>query len=194
MALRNVIHEGDPALRRTSREVPQVTDRIREIMEDMVETMRASHGVGLAGPQVGIMRRIFVAEPNPEADPPVVYYMINPEIYETEGEIEDDEGCLSVPGLIGTVKRPERIKIRALDLDGNQQDYEFTDFAARIMCHETDHLNGVLYIDKATNIREPEEIEEEDEEDIEREEMNQEEMIQGNFDQSKMEQEGTDKE
>ena len=172
MALRNVITEGDPALRRKRREVGEVTDRIREILGDMVDTMRESNGVGLAGPQIGIMRRLFVAEPNPEADPPVVYYMIDPEIYEEEGSEIDDEGCLSVPGLIGTVERPERIRIRAKDLNGELQDYEFEGFEARIMCHEYDHLNGILYIDKATDVREPsyEEDEEELEDEVELEE------------------------
>ena len=172
MALRNVITEGDPALRRKSRAVGEVTDRIREILGDMVDTMRESNGVGLAGPQIGIMRRLFVAEPNPEADPPVVYYMIDPEIYEEEGSEIDDEGCLSVPGLIGTVERPERIRIRAKDLNGELQDYEFEGFEARIMCHEYDHLNGILYIDKATDVREPsyEEDEEELEDEVELEE------------------------
>ena len=138
----------------------------------MVDTMRESNGVGLAGPQIGIMRRLFVAEPNPEADPPVVYYMIDPEIYEEEGSEIDDEGCLSVPGLIGTVERPERIRIRAKDLNGELQDYEFEGFEARIMCHEYDHLNGILYIDKATDVREPsyEEDEEELEDEVELEE------------------------
>ena len=164
MALRNVIKEGDPVLRKTSREVGEVTDRIKEILEDMVETMREHRGVGLAGPQIGIRRRLFVAEPNPEAEPPLVYYMIDPEIYEMEGEEEDDEGCLSVPDLIGTVVRPERIKMRAKDLDGNTVEYEFEGFEARIMCHEYDHLNGVLYIDKATNLRLPSDDEDEEDE------------------------------
>lgn len=161
MALRNVIKEGDPALRKISREVGEITDRVRETLEDMVETMREEHGVGLAAPQVGVRRRMFVAEPNPEAEEPKVYYMIDPEIYEMEGEEEGDEGCLSVPGLIGTVLRPSRIKIRAKDLNGELQDYEFFDFEARIICHECDHLNGILYIDKAIDIREPSDDEDE---------------------------------
>lgn len=163
MALRTIIKEGDPALRLKSKDVGEVTDRIREILDDMVETMRDNNGVGLAGPQVGIRRRLFVAEPYPDADPPLVYYMIDPEIYEMEGEQEDDEGCLSVPDLIGTVVRPEKIKIRAKDIDGNLKDYEFEGFEARIMCHEYDHLNGVLYIDKATNLRLPSDDDEEGE-------------------------------
>ena len=169
MALRNIITEGDPALRRKSREVGEVTDRIREILGDMVDTMRENNGVGLAGPQIGIMRRLFVAEPDPEADPPVVYYMVDPEIYEEEGSEIDEEGCLSVPGLIGDVERPYRVKIRAKDFNGDLQDYEFEGFAARIMCHENDHLNGILYIDKATDVREPSYDEEYDEEEYEEE-------------------------
>lgn len=167
MALRSIIKEGDPSLRKESREVGEVTDRIRVILDDMVETMRASNGVGLAAPQIGIRRRLFVAEPRPDADPPLVYYMVDPEIYEMEGEEEDEEGCLSVPGLLGTVVRPSRIKIKAKDYNGEYQDYEFEGFEARVMCHEYDHLNGILYIDKATSVYEPSNEEEEDSEEEE---------------------------
>ncbi len=148
MALRNVVTEGDPILRKTCREVPEVTDRIRETLKDMLETMRAECGVGIAAPQVGIMRRMFVAEPAPDE----VYYMINPEILEAEGSQEDSEGCLSVPGYIGIVERPQKIKIKALDFDGNEKVYDFEDFHARVMCHENDHLNGILFKDKARNL------------------------------------------
>lgn len=149
MAIRNVVIEGDPILRKHCREVTEVNDRIKMILEDMLETMRAQYGVGIAAPQVGIMRRMFVAEPEPGR----VYYMINPVILEQSGSQAGDEGCLSVPGLIGNVERPEYIKIEATDLDGNRQVYEFRDFDARVMCHENDHLDGILYIDKAENIR-----------------------------------------
>ena len=148
MALRNVVTEGDPILRKTCREVPEVTDRIRETLKDMLETMRAECGVGIAASQVGIMRRMFVAEPAPDE----VYYMINPEILEAEGSQEDSEGCLSVPGYIGIVERPQKIKIKALDFDGNERVYDFEDFHARVMCHENDHLNGILFKDKARNL------------------------------------------
>lgn len=157
MAIRNVVKEGDPILRKKCREITEVNDRIRMTMEDMLETMRAEMGVGIAGPQVGVMRRMFVAEPEPDR----VYFMINPEITEREGNQTGDEACLSVPGLCGTVERPEKIKITALDLDGNRQEYEFEGFDAVVMCHEYDHLDGVLYIDKATNIRNPQDDEEE---------------------------------
>ena len=152
MAIRNVVLEGDEILTKQCREVSEVTDRIKMIMEDMLETMRSQFGVGIAAPQVGIMRRMFVAEPEPGR----VYYMINPVILEESGSQEGDEGCLSIPGKIGTVTRPDYIKIEALDLDGEKKTYEFHDFDARVMCHEYDHLNGVLYIDKAANIRDAE--------------------------------------
>lgn len=152
MATRNVVLEGDEILRKQCREVSEVTDRIKMTMEDMLETMRSQFGVGIAAPQVGIMRRMFVAEPEPGR----VYYMINPVILEESGSQEGDEGCLSIPGKIGTVTRPDYIKIEALDLDGERKTYEFHDFDARVMCHEYDHLNGVLYIDKAVNIRDAE--------------------------------------
>ena len=156
MAIRNVVLEGDEILRKKCREIPEVTDRIRTTMEDMLETMRQQYGCGIAGPQVGVMRRMFIAEPEPGR----VYYMINPVMLEQEGSQIGDEGCLSVPGLIGTVERPQRIKIKAWDLNGQEQVYEFEDWDARVMCHEYDHLDGILYTDKATNVREPEEEEE----------------------------------
>lgn len=153
MAIRNVVLEGDEILRKKCREVTEVTDRIRMTMEDMLETMRSEFGVGIAAPQVGIMRRMFIAEPEPGR----VYYMINPVILEQSGADPGDEGCLSVPGKIGTVTRPDYIKIEALDLSGDKQTYEFHDFDARVMCHEYDHLDGILYIDKAVNIRDADE-------------------------------------
>ena len=149
MALRKVVTEGDEILRKHCREVTAVTDRIRMTLDDMVETMREEYGVGLAAPQIGIMRRMFVAEPEPGK----VYYMINPEILETEGSVESEEGCLSVPGMMGTVDRPERIKIKALGYNGEEQYYELEGFEAIVMSHESDHLDGILYIDKARNIR-----------------------------------------
>ena len=160
MAIRHIVTEGDEILRKKCREVTEVTDRIKMTLEDMLETMHSEFGVGIAAPQVGVMRRMFIAEPEEGR----IYYMINPEILETAGSQMSCEGCLSVPGLVGDVERPERIKIKAMDLDGNEQVYEFEGFDATVMCHENDHLDGILYIDKAENIRKPEAPEEGDEE------------------------------
>ena len=157
MAIRNVVTEGDEILRKRCREVGEVTDRIKMTLQDMLETMREQYGVGIAAPQVGVLRRMFIAEPV-EGE---IYYMINPVMLEQSGLQVDDEGCLSVPGMVGTVERPQYIKIQAMDLDGETKVYEFEDFHARVMCHEYDHLDGTLYIDKATNIREAAQLEEE---------------------------------
>ncbi|MCB6992337.1 peptide deformylase [bacterium 210820-DFI.6.37] len=150
MALRNIVLEGDPILRKRCRAVDQVDDRIRMILDDMVETMREAGGVGLAAPQVGMMRRMFVAEPEEGR----VYCFVNPEIIEMEGSQLGDEGCLSVPGYQGKVERPERIRIKGLDREGKEQEYEFRDWDARVMCHEFDHLEGILYTDKAGQVYE----------------------------------------
>ena len=156
MALRNVVTEGDEILRKHCREVKEITSRLKETMEDMYETMVDSMGVGIAGPQVGVMRRIFVAQPDFE-DPTKVYYMINPVLLEESEEKEwGIEGCLSVPDMIGDVERPVWIKMEATDLDGNRKVYEFEGFDARVMMHEYDHLDGILYTDKARNVRDAE--------------------------------------
>ena len=159
MALRNIIEEGDPILRKRCREVGEVNERIQMILDDMVETMRNAQGVGLAAPQVGIMRRMFVAEPAPEE----VYIFVNPEIISMEGEQESEEGCLSVPGLTGTVMRPEKVTIKGLDRYGKEKVYTFEGFHAVVMCHEFDHLEGILYTDKATEVRRAEAPDEQEE-------------------------------
>lgn len=159
MALRNIVTEGDEILRKRCREVAEVNERIRTTMEDMLETMRSQYGVGIAAPQVGVMRRMFIAEPEPGR----VYYMINPVMLAQSGSQTDDEGCLSIPGLIGKVERPDYVKIEALDMEGKKQTYEFRDFDARVMCHEYDHLEGILYTDKATDIRDADSDEQEGE-------------------------------
>ncbi|MBE6029589.1 MAG: peptide deformylase [Clostridiales bacterium] len=158
MALRNIVTEGDPILRKVCRPVGEVTPRIQMILDDMVETMRDANGVGLAAPQVGIMRRMFVAEPEPER----VYIFVDPEMVTLEGEQESNEGCLSVPGYVGTVKRPEKIVIRGKDRYGKEKEYTFEGFDAVVMCHEFDHLEGILYTDKATEVFSAEELETEE--------------------------------
>ena len=148
MALRNIVTEGDPILRKVCRPAGEITPRIQVMLDDMLETMRDAQGVGLAAPQVGIMRRMFVMEPEPER----VYFFVDPEIIEVEGEQESTEGCLSVPGYSGTVMRPERVKIKGYDRYGKLREYDFEGFDAIVACHEFDHLEGVLYTDKATEV------------------------------------------
>lgn len=145
MALRNIVLDGDPILRKTCRPVDKVDDRIRMILDDMIETMHDAQGCGLAAPQIGMMRRMFVAEPA-EGE---VYCFVNPEIITLEGEQECVEGCLSLPGYQGTVMRPQKVKIKGLDYNGEEQEYEFEGFHANVICHEFDHLEGILYKDKA---------------------------------------------
>lgn len=149
MALRNIVLEGDEILRKRAREVTEIDDRIRMILDDMVETMKANDGVGLAAPQVGIFKRIFVAEVDGE-----IIELINPEILESDGVQFEDEGCLSIPGMIGTVERPDYIKMKGLNRQGEEVVYEGSGFLPIVLSHEYDHLDGILYTDKAVNIRE----------------------------------------
>ena len=148
MALRNIVYEGDDILKKRAREVTEVNSHIRMILDDMLETMRAYNGVGIAAPQVGILKRMFIADVEGE-----IIELINPEILETSGAQEEEEGCLSVPGMVGAVKRPEYIKMRGLNREGKEVVYEGTGFLPVVLSHEYDHLDGILFTDKATNIR-----------------------------------------
>ncbi len=141
MALRIIREFGEPVLEKKAKRVKEVTPRIRELVEDMFETMYHDFGVGLAAPQVGVLKRIFVIDVDGENP----YVFINPEILETSGEQTGDEGCLSLPGKTGTVTRPQAVKVRAWDLDMNEFVLEAEDLLARAVCHENDHLDGILY-------------------------------------------------
>jgi peptide deformylase len=151
MALRNIVLEGDEILRKRAREVTDINAHICMILDDMLETMREHDGVGIAAPQVGILKRMFIVEIDDQ-----VMELINPEIVETEGIQTEDEGCLSLPGKIGTVERPAYIKMKGLNREGQEVAYEGTGLLAVALSHEYDHLNGVLYTDKATDVREAE--------------------------------------
>lgn len=144
MALRNLVVEGDPLLRKKSREVTEINDRICSILDDMVETMREKDGIGLAAVQVGILRRMFVVEWNGK-----IYELINPEIVEKEGIVLEEEACLSIPGYAGMVERPAKVRITALDRTGEHVEYVAEGMLAKAFCHENDHLDGVLYSDLA---------------------------------------------
>ncbi|MBR2675003.1 MAG: peptide deformylase [Mogibacterium sp.] len=154
MAIRNILTRGEEILNKKCKPVKEITPHIKEVMADMVDTMNNADGVGLAAPQIGIMKRFFVAMPFADMEEDderrdLVLYMINPEITRREGSQESNEGCLSVPGYMGVVERPEKIHIKALDLDGNEREYDFEGFAATVCCHEYDHLEGVLYSERA---------------------------------------------
>ena len=140
MAIRNLRYEGDPILRKTSKEVKEITPKIVELIDDMLETMYEANGVGLAAPQVGVLKRIVVID---VGEGPIV--LINPEITRTEGSQTGDEGCLSLPGKAGVVTRPNYVKVRALDENMVERELEGTELLARAFCHEIDHLDGHLY-------------------------------------------------
>ncbi len=144
MAIRNIREMGDPVLNKTCKPVTEVTERIEELIEDMFETMYDADGVGLAAPQVGILKRIVVIDVTGE-DP---ILLINPVIIETSGEQTGNEGCLSLPGKTGVVTRPNYVKVRAYDEEMKPFEIEGTELLARAFCHEIDHLDGHLYVEK----------------------------------------------
>lgn len=144
---------GDDVLRKTCRPVEEITPRVLTLLDDMIETMRAANGVGLAAPQVGILRRIAVIE----VEEGEIYELINPKIVASAGEQEGAEGCLSVPGRYGLVTRPKHVTVRALNRKGEEYEITAHDFLARAFCHEIEHLDGKLYIDKVTRMLSEEE-------------------------------------
>lgn len=146
MALRKIREMGDPVLNKKCREVTQITDNVKILIGDMLDTMYEAAGVGLAAPQVGILKRIVVIDVTSEGDSPIV--LINPKIVETSGSQTGEEGCLSVPGKAGIVTRPERVKVRAYDEQLNEFEIEGEGLLARAFCHEIDHLDGHLYVEK----------------------------------------------
>ena len=145
MAIRNIRKNGDEILRVKCKPVREINDGARRLVEDMFETMYAADGVGLAAPQIGIVRQIVVIDDREGGK----FALINPVITKEEGEQESCEGCLSLPGYRGTVKRPQKVAVEALDTDGNKVALEAESYLAVILCHEIDHLSGILYKDKA---------------------------------------------
>lgn len=143
MAIRNIVKLGEPVLRKISRKVERFDDRLFTLLDDMKETMEKANGVGLAAVQVGVLKRVVVIDVGDG-----LIELINPEIIETSGEEEDTEGCLSLPGEYGLVKRPTYVKLRAQNRKGQWRLYEGTGLKARCFCHELDHLDGIVYKDK----------------------------------------------
>jgi peptide deformylase len=156
MALMDIVLEGDPRLRQRAQEIPTIEDRLEALADDMFETMLASSGVGLAGPQVGIMERIIVVHvPGDffgEGEEDVSYTMINPEIIAHTDDVEvATEGCLSIPGIVGDVPRYSVIQVQTTELDGETYIIEEYDWVARVIQHEIDHLNGILFTDRVVD-------------------------------------------
>ena len=140
MGLRKILDDQDPALHKVCKPVEKFDKKLHKLLEDMAETLEEANGVGLAAPQVGILRRVVLVDTGEK-----VLELINPELLETDGEQEGAEGCLSVPGWYGWVKRPYYAKVRAQDRDGNWFEAEGEELIARCFCHELDHLDGILY-------------------------------------------------
>ena len=144
MAVRNIVKEGNPILREKCREVTEFNDRLWMLLDDMKETMLKADGVGLAAPQVGILKRVCVISRDGEH----FYELVNPVITKRSGNQKNIEGCLSVPGKHGYVERPMNITVEAFDRFGVKQTYDLNGFISVIFCHEIDHLDGTLYVDK----------------------------------------------
>jgi peptide deformylase len=145
MAIRNIREIGDPVLTKKAKAVTEMTPRLHELIDDMFDTLYDANGVGLAAPQVGILKQIVVIDVSPERNQPIV--IINPQIVESSGEQQGMEGCLSVPGKVGLVTRPNYVKVTALDRDMKPVELEGTELLARCFCHEIDHLNGKMYVE-----------------------------------------------
>ena len=143
MAYRNIVKKGDDTLRKKCRVVEVFDDKLRDLLNDMTDTMYKANGVGLAGPQIGMLKRIFVMDCGEGLD-----HVVNPEIIATSGEQRDVEGCLSVPGTTGYVVRPQVVKLKYQDGYGVSHTKTFRGLEARCVCHEGDHLDGILFIDK----------------------------------------------
>lgn len=162
MAILPIVTDPADVLRKKAKPVTKVNANIRKLLDDMAETMYEAPGVGLAAPQVGVSKRIVVLDPHDEETG--LIYLINPEIVFREGWVQGTEGCLSVPGYVGDVYRYEHIKVTALDRNGHKAYYDVEGWLARIFQHEIDHLDGILYTDKCSDLREVERGEEEAEE------------------------------
>lgn len=145
MAIRNVRLEDDEILRKKTRKVENIDDKIRELVDDMIETMHSQDGVGLAAPQVGVLKRVVVIDLYDDKGP---YVLINPEIIKEKGEQEVDEGCLSLPNKFAKVVRPAEVTVKALDRDGKEYKLKGKGLLAQAISHELDHLEGILFVDK----------------------------------------------
>jgi peptide deformylase len=153
MALRPIVKYGDPVLHSPAAPVDAVDDAIRTLLDDMVDTMYAAPGIGLAAPQVGVPLRVIVIDLSVGEDPKQVIKLVNPEFVSREGEQKHEEGCLSIPGYGGSPTRPLRVTVRGLGPDGEERLYTGTDLLARAFCHEIDHIDGLVFVDRLSPLK-----------------------------------------
>ncbi|MBR5528158.1 MAG: peptide deformylase [Clostridia bacterium] len=159
MAILKIVEEGDDILRKKCREVTEITPKILTLLDDMRDTLIKANGVGLAAPQVGILRRIFIIDAGAGEDQHEIIEFINPRIIETKGHQEEVEGCLSVPGKYGVTSRPMTVTVEATDRNGKTFTYTGSALYGRCLCHENDHLDGILYIDSVLEMLDPDDVE-----------------------------------
>jgi peptide deformylase len=153
MPIRLIVKYGDPVLHAPAAAVERIDDSIRMLLDDMVTTMYAAPGIGLAAPQVGVPLRLIVIDLSVGEDPAQVIKLVNPEILEREGEQRQEEGCLSIPGFAGSPSRPARVKVRGLSPEGEERVYTATELLARAFCHEIDHVDGLVFVDRLSPLK-----------------------------------------
>jgi peptide deformylase len=153
MAIRPIVRYGDPVLHTPAAPVERIDDGVRALLDDMVATMYAAPGIGLAAPQVGVALRLIVIDLTVGEDPSQVIRLVNPEFIEREGEQKHEEGCLSIPGYAGSPVRPARVVVRGADPDGRERVYTATDLLARAFCHEIDHIDGFVFVDRLSPLK-----------------------------------------
>ena len=153
MAVRPIVKYGHPALHKPSEPVKEIDGTIHKLLDDMVETMYAAPGIGLAAPQIAVPLRVIIVDLSVGEEPGQLIKLINPEFVIRQGEQRHDEGCLSVPGFGGSPVRPARVVVKGLDPDGKERTYEGTELLARAFCHEIDHIDGLLFVDRLTPLK-----------------------------------------
>ena len=153
MAVRPIVKYGHPGLHKPSETVKEIDGSIHKLLDDMVETMYAAPGIGLAAPQIAVPLRVIIVDLSVGEEPGQLLKLINPEFVIREGEQRHDEGCLSVPGFGGSPVRPARVVVKGLDPDGKERTYEGTELLARAFCHEIDHIDGLLFVDRLTPLK-----------------------------------------
>ena len=153
MPIRDIVKFGEPVLHKPSEPVKNIDGAIALLVNDMIETMYAAPGIGLAAPQIAVPLRVIVIDLSVGEDKSQVITLVNPEFVEKEGEQHHEEGCLSVPGYGGTPVRPARVVVKGLDLEGKERTYEGTELLARAFCHEIDHIDGLLFVDRLTPLK-----------------------------------------